>query len=122
MDVNIRITPGARMVYLSNRLPVTSRDELIAHWFAHHMPAVIAAQEQGRDASKEHARKDIAALSRSYPAYPMRELANSRRISQCTVLRLSSNCSKRRARNGQHPHSRSRATIWYDGTTHTGMR
>lgn len=30
MDDNILITPHARMVYLINRLPVTSRDELIA--------------------------------------------------------------------------------------------
>ena len=62
MDDHIRITLGARMVYLINRLPVTSRDELIAHLFAHQVPAVIAAQQPGRDASKAHARKYNAAL------------------------------------------------------------
>ena len=62
MDDPIRITLGARMVYLIKRLPVTPRDELIAHLCAHHVPAVIAAQQPGRDASKAHARKYIAAL------------------------------------------------------------
>ena len=62
MDDNILITPHARMVYLINRLPVTSRDELIAHLFAHQVSAVIAVQQPGRNASKAHARKYIAAL------------------------------------------------------------
>ena len=48
MDDPIRITLGARMVYLIKRLPVTSRDELIAHLCAHHVPAVIAAPSQTR--------------------------------------------------------------------------
>ena len=34
-------TPGAKMMYLIRRKPATSREELVAHWFANHMPAVI---------------------------------------------------------------------------------
>ena len=35
-------TDGARMVYLIKRKTETTREELIAHWFANHMPGVIA--------------------------------------------------------------------------------
>ncbi len=42
-------TPGAKMHYLIRRRPTTSRDELIAHWFANHMPDVI--QRNTRPAS-----------------------------------------------------------------------
>ena len=35
-------TPGAKMMYLIKRQATTTREELIAHWFANHMPAVIA--------------------------------------------------------------------------------
>lgn len=35
-------TRGARMNYLIKRKPTTSREELVAHWFANHMPGVIA--------------------------------------------------------------------------------
>lgn len=42
-------TPGAKMQYLIRRKPETSREELIAHWFANHMPGVIARNEQASD-------------------------------------------------------------------------
>lgn len=35
-------TPGAKMQYLIKRRAATRREELIAHWFANHMPGVIA--------------------------------------------------------------------------------
>ncbi|MFP6816799.1 MAG: hypothetical protein VB949_14190, partial [Pseudomonadales bacterium] len=34
-------SPGTRMMYLIKRRPASSREELIAHWFANHMPGVI---------------------------------------------------------------------------------
>ena len=37
-------TPGVKMNYLIKARPTTSREELVAHWFANHMPIVIAAQ------------------------------------------------------------------------------
>ncbi|MBT4045344.1 MAG: hypothetical protein HOK21_02370 [Rhodospirillaceae bacterium] len=40
-------TPGAKMIYLIKRRAHASREELIVHWFANHMPAVIARNEQG---------------------------------------------------------------------------
>lgn len=38
---------GAKMMYLIKRRATTSREELIAHWFANHMPAVIARNKNG---------------------------------------------------------------------------
>ena len=50
--------PGAKMMYLIKRKPTTSREELVAHWFANHMPPVIAAMhsqaEQGRLAANRY--------------------------------------------------------------------
>jgi len=46
-------TPGAKMHYLIRRRPTTSRDELIAHWFANHMPAVIA-RNSGADGAARY--------------------------------------------------------------------
>jgi hypothetical protein len=53
---------GAKMLYLIKRRPTTSRDELIAHWFANHMPAVIAGQEAQREAGRLHAKRYLATL------------------------------------------------------------
>ena len=36
-------TPGAKMLYLIKRKPTTSREELVAHWFANHMPGSSSA-------------------------------------------------------------------------------
>ena len=41
--------PGAKMMYLIKRKPETSREELVAHWFANHMPDVI---ERGKDQAR----------------------------------------------------------------------
>lgn len=50
--------PGAKMQYLIKRKPTTSREELVAHWFASHMPPVIKAmgwlKQQGRPAANRY--------------------------------------------------------------------
>ncbi len=51
-----------KTMYLIKRLPTTSREELVAHWFANHMPNVIAGQAAAKDAGKLHAAKYIATL------------------------------------------------------------
>jgi len=55
-------TPGAKMVYLIRRRATTSREELIAHWFANHMPGVIDRNARNRDAGKPHATHYVATL------------------------------------------------------------
>jgi hypothetical protein len=55
-------TPGAKMQYLIRRRPGTSREELVAHWFAHHMPLVIARQREQAAKGRLHARRYIATL------------------------------------------------------------
>jgi hypothetical protein len=55
-------SPGAKMQYLIKRRATTSREELIAHWFANHMPGVIARNEQAQAAGTAHARHYVATL------------------------------------------------------------
>ncbi len=55
-------TPGAKMVYLIKRRPTTTREELIAHWFANHMPNVISRREQRRAAGELHAERYVATV------------------------------------------------------------
>lgn len=55
-------TPGAKMLYLIKRKPTTSREELVVHWFANHMPAVIQGQQEQAAQGKPHARRYIASL------------------------------------------------------------
>lgn len=55
-------TPGAKMMYLIKRRPTTSREELIAHWFANHMPGVIARNTAGPAAGKLLAERYVATL------------------------------------------------------------
>ena len=55
-------TPGAKMLYLIKRKATTSREELVAHWFANHMPAVIASQQDQATRGRRHARRYIATL------------------------------------------------------------
>ena len=56
------VVPGAKMQYLIKRRPTTSREELVAHWFANHMPGVIQGQQDQAAAGKHHARRYIATL------------------------------------------------------------
>ncbi len=60
-------TPGAKMLYLIRRKPSTSREELIAHWFANHMPLVIANQKQAEARHRPHAQRYIATLFQPTP-------------------------------------------------------
>ncbi len=55
-------SPGAKMMYLIKRKPTTSRDELVAHWFANHMPLVIKGQHDQAAQGKPHASRYIATL------------------------------------------------------------
>jgi hypothetical protein len=55
-------TPGAKMLYLIKRRPTTTRDELVAHWFANHMPVVIKAQSDAETAGRLHARRYLVTL------------------------------------------------------------
>ncbi len=55
-------TPGAKMMYLIKRKPDTSREELVAHWFANHMPAVIQSQKDAAVRGRPHATRYIATL------------------------------------------------------------
>lgn len=55
-------TPGAKMVYLIKRRPEVSRDELVAHWFANHMPDVAAGQAKAAADGKPSASRYWATL------------------------------------------------------------
>lgn len=55
-------TPGAKMLYLIRRRAGVSRDQLIVHWFAHHMPRVISAQAQAAARRRPHAWRYLATL------------------------------------------------------------
>ena len=55
-------TPGAKMMYLIKRKPDTSREELVAHWYANHMPSVIQSQKDGAARRRLHATRYIATL------------------------------------------------------------
>ncbi len=55
-------TPGAKMLYLIRRRATTSREELIAHWFANHMPDVIDSQRRQAESGRPHATRYFATL------------------------------------------------------------
>jgi hypothetical protein len=54
--------PGMKIMYLIRRKPGTSREELVAHWFANHMPLVIESQKKFAAQGRPHARRYIATL------------------------------------------------------------
>ena len=60
-------TPGAKMHYLIKRRAETSRDELIAHWFANHMPNVIARNVETAAEGKPNADRYVATLFKEQP-------------------------------------------------------
>ena len=62
-------TPGTKMQYLIKRRPSTSREELIAHWYANHMPGVIALNESYADENKR-ATRYVASLFDQEDAAP----------------------------------------------------
>jgi len=59
-------TPGAKMMYLIRRCATTSRNELVAHWFANHMPLVIAGQHRQAEAGERHATRYEATLFETF--------------------------------------------------------
>lgn len=60
--VPITETPGAKMMYLIRRRPTTSREELLVHWFANHMPPAIRMMERWAEKGRPHAKRYIATL------------------------------------------------------------
>ena len=55
-------TPGYRMNVLIRRRPNASREELVANWFANHMPALVKAMGAAALAGKPHATRYITTL------------------------------------------------------------
>jgi hypothetical protein len=55
-------TSGAKMIYLIRRRATTSREELVAHWYANHMPSVIEGQHQLAQQGRPYARRYIVTL------------------------------------------------------------
>ena len=62
MSSELTATPGAKMMYLIKARPTTSREELVVHWFANHMPIVIEGQHDQKARGKLHATRYIATL------------------------------------------------------------
>lgn len=62
-------TPGAKMMYLIKRRPLATREELVVHWFANHMPWVVEQQNALAQQGKPAARKYIATLFDAHPKY-----------------------------------------------------
>ena len=58
----LQATRGAKMMYLIRRRPEASREELVAHWFANHMPLVIDSQLTQQSQGRVHAYRYIATL------------------------------------------------------------
>jgi hypothetical protein len=58
----IEATPGYRMNVLIRRRAGVSRDELVANWFANHMPGVVKAMANAALAGQPHAHRYIATL------------------------------------------------------------
>ena len=56
------------MQYLIARRPRATRDELVANWFANHMPDVIGSQVQAAEQGRPHARQYIATLYNPVPS------------------------------------------------------
>ena len=55
-------TNGARMMYLIKRRPNVYREELVANWFANHMPSVIQGQKDQAVRSRRFARRYVVTL------------------------------------------------------------
>lgn len=62
MPDDVTATPGATMVYLIKRRATATREQLVAHWFANHMPKVIANQEASAAKGRSHATRYVATL------------------------------------------------------------
>jgi hypothetical protein len=62
MNNVVEANPGTKVIYLIKRKPSSSREEVIMHWFANHMPGVISNQLSAADQGRRHATKYIATL------------------------------------------------------------
>jgi hypothetical protein len=62
MENELEAVPGVKIIYLIKRKPATSREELIVHWFANHMPGVISGQKAAADKGRRHATRYFATL------------------------------------------------------------
>jgi hypothetical protein len=45
IESDLIATPGVKAMFLIKRRPASTREELIAHWFANHMPGVMSAMD-----------------------------------------------------------------------------
>ncbi len=63
----ITATSGAKMQFLIKRRQEASREELIANWFANHMPDVIAGQYRSAEKGRPHATRYIATVFNPVP-------------------------------------------------------
>lgn len=68
--MNVTATPGTKMQFLIGRRPGVSRDELVAHWFANHMPAAMARQKQIAASAGTPEPRYIATLYMPHEAAP----------------------------------------------------
>jgi hypothetical protein len=59
---NLVANPIIKTQYLIKRKPTTSREELVAHWYANHMPQVIQWQHKAQEAGYPHALKYLVTL------------------------------------------------------------
>jgi hypothetical protein len=66
--MDITATPGAKMQFLISRRPQATREELIANWFANHMPDVTAGQHRAAEKGRPHATRYIATLYNPVPS------------------------------------------------------
>ena len=62
MVAELSAVPGVKIIYLIKRKRSTSREEIIAHWFANHMPTVIKRQHDAAAGGRRHATRYIATL------------------------------------------------------------
>jgi hypothetical protein len=58
----IAANPIIKSQYLIKRKPTTSREELVAHWYANHMPQVIQSQQKAEEKGYPHALKYLVTL------------------------------------------------------------
>ena len=59
---DLQPTPEAKMIFLIRRRPDASREELLVHWFANHMPDVIQGQHERAEQGRWHATRYIVTL------------------------------------------------------------
>ena len=62
VSVTVSVTRGAKMLFLIKRRSTTSREELVMHWFANHMPLVIQRAHDSAAAGRLHTWRYIATL------------------------------------------------------------